>query len=323
MKRGIAIFLTLLLLLLPVTAHAAQNADDSWTLSADQKTLTHGDVEYKRYYLNPADKLLPSRWYALDETGVIETEGETYTVQRMNDTDEIVSLMKGYYTSSPDMLYVTEAGAAILDAFVSGSFTTAYLMNEYLKESAEMTLEEMAFLDAAVTNCTIDVRELAQAEIWKVVGMDGTGTVGHIHGAVYVVDDAKLYINYDALDNTYFSSNGEFSYRSGTVDAVRLEADSLELVDRILINMGYANSEYHSESEDILEDIGERAPDLKGIFWVLTVCLGLFLPAIPLTFGLVYALKGKCLYPKRWFLLVALSGAWMLVMAAITLLLVG
>jgi hypothetical protein len=128
------------------------------------------------------------------------------------------------------------------------------------------------------------------------------------------------YINYDALDNSYFSSDGSFSYRSGTVEAVKLEGDVARMVGGLQSAMEPREKSVEYESSAM--NIPTEGVEYEPVFWVLTVILGLILPAVPLTFGLMYALKGKCLYPKRWFLLVALSVAWMVTMGAIVYLII-
>ena len=57
------------------------------------------------------------------------------------------------------------------------------------------------------------------------------------------------------------------------------------------------------------------------IFWVTFVVLGYLVPIAPLVLGLVFALGKKRSHPTRWFWVVGLAGAWMMISLMITILL--
>lgn len=315
MKKRIAILLVLLMMLLPVTAAAAEI---QWQISEDELTLTYDGKEYHRYSLNPADLFMPEHIYIPEQSGIVELGKDEYQVVQTDRTDEIVVLSEDmYWFGFHSYVYATQEGAAILDRFSKGEYETLLISDIFHSEMAELTKEQLATLDGLKPNKTLDVTELAEVDCYEIIGMDETGTMGHIHGAVYADTHSWYYINYDALDNSYFSSDGSFSFRSGTVDAVKLEDDAAQMVAVLMSEMTTRAEEIEYAYET---DFTMEAADAEIIFWTLTVILGVILPAVPLTFGLVYALKGKGLYPKRWFLLVALSAAWMLVMGAIVLL---
>lgn len=316
MKRKIAILLALVLLVLPV----AGAAECLWQLSEDGKTLTHEGVEYHRYYLDLTDRFMPTHRKVLDETGTFEIEGEEYQVYLSDFTDEIVAVIAQYNWYGDEWVYVTENGKKILDRFAAGQYGSVLLMDSYLADAAQMTSAQLEKLDALETTESMDVTELAGADCYVIIGMDETGTVGHQHGAIYTTSYAYFYINYDALDNSYFSSDGEFSYRSGTVEVVRLEDETAQMAAKLFADMTYREEYYEFETEG--DDNQMEPEDAMSAFWMLTVILGVILPAIPLTFGLIFALRGKCLYPKRWYALVMLSVAWMLTTGAIVLLIV-
>ncbi len=318
MKKKIAILLVLLMLLLPVTAAAAEI---QWQISEDELTLTYDGKEYHRYSLNPADLFMPDHIYVPEQSGIVKLGKDEFQVVQTDRTDEIVVLSEDmYWYGFYSYVYATQEGAAILDRFSKGEYATLLISDTFHSEMAELTKEQLATLDGLKPNKTLDVTELAEVECYEIIGMDETGTMGHIHGAVYADTHSWYYINYDALDNSYFSSDGSFSFRSGTVDAVKLEDGAAHMIAVLMSKMTTRAEEieYEHETDFTMED-----SDADAVFWTLTVILGVILPAVPLTFGLVYALKGKCLYPKRWFLLVTLSVAWMLVMGAIVLLILG
>lgn len=319
MKKKIAILLVLLMLLLPVTAAAAEI---QWEISEDELTLTYDGKEYYRYSLNPADLFMPEHIYIPEQSGIVKLGKDEYQVVQTNCTDEIVVLSEDmYWYGFHSYVYATQEGAAILDRFSKGEYATLLISDTFHSEMAELTKEQLATLDNLKPNKILDVTELAEVDCYEIIGMDETGTMGHIHGAVYADTHSWYYINYDALDNSYFSSDGSFSFRSGTVDAVKLEDDAAHMVAVLMSEMTTRDEEIEYEPGEV--EFTPEAADADAVFWTLTVILGVILPAVPLTFGLVYALKGKCLYPKRWFLLVALSAAWMLVMGAIVLLIMG
>lgn len=317
MKRKIAILLALSLLMMPITATAAECL---WQLSEDGKLLTHEGVEYHRYYLDLADRFMPMQVLVLDETGAFKIDAEEYCIHQSDSTDEIVAVVAQFDWYGDEWIYVTETGREILDRFTVGQYGSVLLMDAYLMDTAQMTLAELETLDALEKNEDVDVTELASADCYEIIGMDETLTVGHKHGAVYSTSYGYFYVNYDALDNSYFSSDGEFSFRSGSVEAVRLDGEAAQMVADLLANMNYREEWYSYESDN--DDAYLEPEDAMSAFWILTVILGVILPAVPLTFGLIYALRGKCLYPKRWYALVALAVAWMLTVGAIVLLIV-
>ncbi len=288
----------------------AVSAESEWQYSADTDTLLRGASLYTRQELPYGDGVMPDKFYVYRT----EWKGELFYVHTKKDNDALAFV--GDHTGDVDAerLYANEEGERILEDFISGKFSS-YLLSEGYQSTTEISNAEVDRLDSITETETISVRSLANLPRYEVVGIDETGTLYHIHGAIYKRNSDYFYVNYDKLDNSYFTSDGEFSYRRGEVEVVKVP-ESI----KALITDGYFDYNYFSYSETFDAynmTLNNTALTEIIIFWISSVILGYLLPLIPFVLSIVFAQSKKALYPKRWYLLTACSGAWMLISTCI------
>lgn len=318
MRKYICALLALILVLALPMAASAEQTDQKWVLSEDGETLTYGDKVYNWYPLPPGELLLSDERYVYE--GYLpplfgEYELKVVTVP---GNENMVFLLEYSSAASPQRVYVTAEGAAILDAYREGRFSSWYLQDiqEYDKPIAPLEEALTAKLDTPEDEpLRCEAERLLDMPRYEILGLDETHSLAHIHGAVYRLPDGYYYLNYDLLDNTHFTVTGEFSYRSGDVELYPLSSASADLIEDAIASAEDWDTTYiyqEDETDTIME------PDTAaGIFWVLSVIFGFVIPAVPLVLGLVFAQSKKACHPKRWYWLSALAALWMALAAAI------
>lgn len=325
MKRIFCLLLSLLLLLsfatLGVSATAENPFDGApWTLSQNEKVLQRGEKSYEAYPLYAADRLLCDSFLVFDQQELYSpVAGDViyhYNIYVDPNNEHFAFVLSYYYEDVPDRIFADEQGKAWLDAFAKREFS-AYLLRDESGCLANIPLDVARNFDIESADTRVfDVTELASADCFEVLGTDASETLAHTHGAIYKVDAAYYYINYDALDNSYFDSDGNFSYRRGSVSASRLDADT---VGELTGQLAPHNPTYTYES-DAAEFPALSSQSALGLFLFCSLLLGFVLPAVPLVLGLIFALSKKTSHPKRWHLVWALAALWMVAALAILLL---
>ena len=143
--------------------------------------------------------------------------------------------------------------------------------------------------DRARENNTTDnvwVRDLSALTNVKVVYVDETETFYTVHGEFYISGDKVYYLFYDRLPNDRFDADGAFSYRRGSVSALRLDDDL-----KARFYAGYDRFErfpnvYVSANGETLD-----SPDISGI--VSLVVFGVALPVAIGAVSLVFYIKRR------------------------------
>lgn len=320
MKKHVSLILALLLVLaLPVTAFATEDSI-TWTLSEDGKTMSDGQKTYERYPMAYVDMFEPVQAYVWEqEIPSPENPDDAwynFTIMIAPEFPEVVILTSSTY--SEDMVFVTKEGAAVLEAFTSGNYASMVLEDPFYSEGAVLSLDWVDGLDSSDgARETLDVKALGEVDPYIVWGGDETDTFYHPHGAFYSLDGTWYYINYDALDNSYFDADGFFSYRKGTVEALPIDGEDHTVLTGALEEMTDWETEFLYEGNVLNLDEDTS----KIVFWIFAILLGFVLPLVPLILGIVFAHSKKALHPKRWYVLSILSAAWIAVAALILILL--
>lgn len=305
MKKNFFVILTVILMLLPLSV----SAKDEWQYSKD--TLTFGTTEYKKQEIPYTDGVLPDDFYVYK----MKSESELFYAHAKADGYPLAFVSD--YTSfvGDEYVYVNKEGEEILKDFISGKFSSYLLFEKNCYNTAKISNEEVNALDSITEKEPFNVSTLGNVPRYEVAGLDETGTLYHIHGAIYRIYNDYYYVNYDELDNSYFDSEGNFSYRKGTVEAVKVPTSI-----KALLTDGY----FEYNSFNYVETFDAYNQTLSNtnlteiiIFWISSIILGYILPLVPFVLSIVFAQSKKALYPKRWYLLTACSGAWMLIATCI------
>ncbi len=336
MKKLLSILLVILTVMTFAVSVAAQDdvlfsEDTQWELSEDARTLTDGTREYTEYPIPYTDTFLPEEAYLL-EYAIVSDDFVNYDITLSKSTGDIICLSPSDEWEM-EAVYVTEAGKKTLDAFYDGMYGCARIYNydsgfSFFAGYAEISLDFVNELDSFEGEVvTVNVTELSELDICTLYVYDPTDTIEHLHGDIYIDDDAYYYINYDALDNSYFDSEGFFSFRSGTVNALKLDENAVEVLNKASANLESHYTQYDysmsTGAEDYVEYNGIMAESAAlAAFWIINAIFGFIIPLVIGIIGIVLALSKKPGNNKRWLALTALSVLWMIVAAVIIMVVV-
>ena len=278
-----------------------------WDLSEDGKTLTSGFDVYTLY-------TLPVGYY-LDYHTYYEYANPTDTYAGVVSYEKDGAFV--WLTKSTPTFYATEAGAKSLDAFLEGEIGK-YRLNDAAntyKNTSALTAETVDALEALTaagkSKKTTEVSALRNAERYDVTAHDKTDTVATVVGAVYHMDGVYYYLGYQGLGNQFFDADGNFSYRSGSVDLVPLDATLTETVEDAIDQLDYERVEYEYEDDEYdSSPLFGNKEDSISAFWCATVFFGILLPIAPLVMGLVLPHSQKRGYPKYWYALAIAAALW-------------
>ncbi|MBE6580615.1 MAG: hypothetical protein E7650_03245 [Ruminococcaceae bacterium] len=319
-------FFTLLCLLLSLlclfscTAVAANEPlnDDGdpteFVLSDDERILTYGDITYKLFRGYPPLMIMPKEMYVYSQRIHIEALGYRDALIMRNLYDRNIIIFEG---DDGTRLYVTPTGEAIMNRYLSLDFPV-FTTYEYPRR-ANVPGDLVLFLDGNQADQQlqrVEVSTLQDAEKHIIYGMDETGTFGHEHGAVYVINDEYWYINYDALDNTYFDSYGYFSYRSGKVTMKKVDKTAFDAVLD-------AREEFHIQYTYQSDNTEEMNADGARIIFALLTMLFLMLPVAALSLALVLYLREPRPRRRRYLISMLLASVWLLLLLVMLIIIIS
>ncbi|MBQ7820949.1 MAG: hypothetical protein IJ391_01520 [Clostridia bacterium] len=313
---------TLFLILALLCFSLSVSANSDWTVSVDNSTVSNGERIYEKYsgfryadYLD-AESCTVYNWVFDYEDSY---ENELYT---SDSTDEFVwSAYSEYYVRD---IYATSEGKEILDSFISGNYSRLRFVDAYDVEHGVDTNESLKEkLDSlSGETLTVDVTEIADADTYYTIGYDETETFAHIISAVYVIDKTYYYVNYDMLPNSYFDSDGFFSYRKGKVELFKLDDELTDEIRGLIRSFRYRSTEFKtgdSQSGDTYAASTDLSSVSAGFVSAVTVIIGYILPIAVLVLGLVLPRTKKFGYTKRWYALSILSGIWIALVTTLLL----
>ncbi len=282
-----------------------------WSYNSDTDTVRGLGKEYTRYVPSMNIYLDGDVFYFFENE--IYYPGEGYVgLIASNSAPEIIEI-NSYYTLA---VYVTDKGRVSLDALQNGE-AASYRIETPYGYSATLDAAFAKELKNGTEKREFDVTTLRNALQFDVLGYDGTGAYACVYGAVYSVDGGYYYVHYMTLGNQHFDANGDFSYRSGTVEAIKLSDEQARTLLAAERNAEFRMVEYQYEYEDISDhEVNEDGAII--MFVICMVILGFVVPLPLLIVSICMARSHKRRYPKYWYILTAVSAAWM-VMALILL----
>ena len=290
MKKILLILVVICTLLFAFTACDGINEDYVvWELSDDGTVLKGDGVEYHRYCEMPIDFEIKS---PLCYENDIPRDGaliNVYAPSVKSGIRYIYSYHTGY------VAYVkTDENKATVDKLISGVPSGIRLVNYDTYLASDLEDSFVAKLDSLTASPTeVEVRKLYSADCYDVTYYDGEDAMYYTHGAIYLYENAYYYVNYELLDNSYFTSFGEFSYRRGTVVMQKLDADTLTLFNTALDNAYSYEDSVYSEWELDGDDEGFTYTEAAILLTVTVLLLAVILPGLPFTISLIAILKGK------------------------------
>lgn len=324
----VALLLTLpLTLSLPCAAESETSREAvEWQLSEDEYTLIGNGRTYTRCNELPiGQKVNTDTLYVFENT--VRLDGRTMSVVASSPDAEIVWLTSTMSDLWDDpyatAVFATKEGQTALEAMAAGQMSAWRLEDD----NSLFGSTKQAFFDSdllrRMNDLTateeVDVSSLKSCTRYDILGYDRTGTVYTVCGAVYKDADRYLYVNYLTLGNQYFDADGNFSYRSGQVSAVRLEGDVLSDFLATTERLKAVSASVIYEDELTFDPDEEMATSIAA-FWGCLIIFGFILPIAPLVVGLVMPHSAKRGCPTRWYLVALLSAVWIAIAIVIAIL---
>ena len=299
MKKKIITILFALSLVFALCVVAYANDYTEWTVSDDGSTLIVEDTSYELYtgYLSKSDTFSPEVTY------IYANKYSYYQLERNNENLDIFCFTGDIYVSSD--------GKKSLDEFANGKFGGYKIV--YGSSYMSTTQAWVDGLDGG-TIVSFDVRDLQSVDRYFVLGYDKTVTMAHTVGAIYNVNGSYYFINYDKLENNYFDSYGDFSYRGGTVNAYKLNTVQESDLDGFNTNRVSYKTIYESD-QYANGEFGKGF--FIAVFIIVTVLFGYAIPLVPAIIGAVRITKGKTQNPKRWYAILVLCALWIVLATCI------
>lgn len=296
------VYLPICLLLCALLSVTVLAGEAEWSLSYDEETLTFGTYTFDLY-----DPLFPVQLvgekayyynYALEDYRAVETNAESNAV----------------YASIIGTVYATEKGVEALDRLMDGE-AASYMLASVHGACAPISNDLVTLLTEAPEDAekrTFDVRDLENALYYSLLGVESYGFYGCAYGAVYAYEGEFYYIHYMDLGNQCFDADGNFSYRRGTVEGVKLEGDLVAELHTVGQDMNFYPLEYIDAGEEKnFDDTADYFDSARSAFVVGMVVFGFMIPTPLLIVGLVFPRSAKRGYPKYWYILAGVAALWM------------
>lgn len=319
--KTLVITLTAVILSLFVSCAVFAGSFVEWELTPDGQTLT-GDGNSYEFYGSSEDletgRVIDTYAYANNVT----FNGSAYSVYSYEKGGEIIRL-KSY--SDGTRIYVTKEGKKILDGFFSGKDVRYKLWDGLTNKASNFddTILAKLMTDYATgENLTnISVQSLKSSYNCQDVTMHDsiyffTYTIGAFYTDRYTGE--MYYVDYLSLGNQHFDANGNFSYRSGNVDMVKLDNETVKSVTEALQNSEQIYSGWEWEDRGIYYS-EEEALSLTPLFYAGLIILGFVFPLPFLVCGLIFPRIKKFGKPKYWYIMSASSFAWILASTVFTI----
>ncbi len=313
-KLSLALALALIAAqLLMLTAFATEEPE--WEMSVNGNYLYYGETAYEYYDGYYPLYPIPDEIYSFDQ--------ELFyggTIEKSHVSDNGIVWVDFGGTD----FYATKDAKAKLDAFMNGDVGGFLLSNEndvYFNAVLEQDTARSiiaAYDDGAETR-RVSVKELEYAVTYNVLAVDKSETVAYIYGAIYLVGAEYCFVDYTKLGNQYFDADGNFSYRSGTVELEALGGALATEVKKTIngIEDNYPTYVWEDTVDDIYDmDIFWDDASAIAVFWVCYVLVGFIMPIPFIVVGLVFPRSKKKGYPKYWYILSIIAGIWLLLAAA-------
>ena len=323
-KRALlfALSLVLLLPLLSVSVFADEDGElVEWELSEDELTIFGNGKEYSVYvpmstipfYREPKQVYTYANSVSFSEDGPFGSY--ISNVHAPGPDSEFIWL----YVKDGFYIFATEVGTRQLNAFLNGKTDNYFLRIEEGKSEAlePSVFEAMEKARAEQDNKkTVEVSGLRSALRFEVILYDETQTFAYAVGAVYRLEDGKdYYLHYLSLGNQHFDADGNFSYRSGSVELTALDADLSTELDAVAEKIVYKSPVY-------LEEAGSSVIISETSFWILYVIISVVIFVTLLLPGLLLSRSKKKRPSKYWRILCVIALVWIFLAILLMILLI-
>ncbi len=317
---SVSLLFTLALPAFASDAPTNQNPSE-WLLDESGAKLTRdGELVYyyygemTTYGIKPGFKMFIFQNYVQTNSG----DAEVFSYGK----DGEIMFLSMLYTDET-YIYCTSLGEAMLEGLAE-SGDEYILLNDFTGAITSDVGTLAAMLDELDAEESVEVTTLKNATRFDIYISCIEGAAVKLHGAVYEVDGELLYINYDVLTNNYFDSEGNFSYKKGSVNCAKVISGVKDAFDAAVERGNYEYSDYVYETtypginEDIGFDISKEAAVV--ILIVIIAIFGIIIPFIPLIYS-INKLKKKAKDEKATsIIMLTASAVWIACAIAILIL---
>lgn len=305
----LTVLVLLLAQLLSVFAFAETKQFISWTLSSDCAVIEGNGRTYTKY--EHADVVIDAADVYQYAGSICPSSGETYKLYSPAHDSELIWVQK----TDKVEIYATAKGREQIELFLRGEGEIFRISNGR-KQKSVIDASAVLLMNGSTDTREVDVRELRDAECYEILAYDATDTLSYKYGAVFSYGGEYLFVRYSELSNNCFDADGNFSFRSGTVSMRVLDREPVEKVKLASENMSYRTATHH------YENISDATPAIpKAFFWLCCLFVGFVLPLPLLGLGLIMPRFRSLSRPRAWYSLAVLALLWIVLSAALIVLL--
>ena len=297
-----------------------------WKMDENATYLYGNDKRYERYYANGNFYGDAITFFVFMNS--VEFHGKYHQVRGESADPHIVSVYTG---DGYSYIFVDKEGKKILDDFLSGKACIYYFEDRgdnytVIDEELVYKLEDAYNTDSGSFS-QMDVRDLSKMNILNVTAHDKTETKAYQQGAVYITTNGEMYyVSFKGLDNSYFDSDGYFSYRQGTVKARKLPAEFRSQIYEERLNLspkpqfdiyesdvyyGYTDIYGNPINNGLLDGYLFKEESANIVVFVVTVFGGILVPTPLLILSAIFAKAKKTGKAKCWYALTASAAVWL------------
>ena len=211
-------------------------------------------------------------------------------------------------------VFVADKAREAFDEFTKNDKGILRLSVQESGKEATLSEQTVSALNALTENTgkTVTVQELEFSLVYTLYLYDESDVFCKEYGGIYSLGGKLYYLNYRTLPNNHFDSEGNFSYRSGSVRVFPLDSTLTAHV-----RTAHSNAEHRGyvttwENEEGWQEAGDNFP-IAYAFW------GFVLPIAFTSLGAMLPSFKK--RTKSWRMLILLGVLWM-VLALVLLLLI-
>ena len=300
-----------------------------WRWADEGTALVGDDKKYEEIWIPAGYKVgMWEKYYYHNELEGGSTAKSMSLYTNMNGKNFIVA--HNYYTSryfvdpaiKDDLnLFFDIKNAKSLASKIVGTYYDYTYGDFFMISELYAMLEEYKEQSTAVVVNVVDLYQYSSYKRLRIRAYDPTGSVYTVIGCVYFNNNGAgaYYVDYTALPNSRFDSEGEFSYRTGTVPAAYISSSS-ELY-KTINEVTAPENVYFSGSDVYHEQVAPPPITNAEYFWgmvllvllfMVLVFIGMVVPFVPFVLGILLPRSKKLQKPRGWYAVSAASLVWMI-----------
>lgn len=286
----------------------------TWTRFSSTGMVNGHDPETDTTYrystvtmMSPRIRFLPGAYYQYANT--VEAEnGRALKVLAPGFGSDFILLDDG-------TLMATNEGKKFLNALASykRGFAEYRIVSDALSGSLDEDFYEAVKNTRGATGEKHSLFSLRDETYYTILGFDSDGWFGVPVGFIFEMDDGLYFASALSLEEDCYDENGDLLPKS-KVDLLLYPLDE-EMTDAAygqIKNILFSIPSYTYENgSTLLGNMAMGGTSSQSAIYSTVVVMGILLPAAPITLGLCLPRSRRLGYKRRWYLLAALGGAWL------------